>query len=44
LSATDSGAQVVSTSLSTDPDLPLFDDIDGEIRTGPWDIGADEQQ
>jgi len=28
--------------LSSDPDLPFSDDIDGDTRTGTWDIGADE--
>ncbi|MEJ2690369.1 MAG: DNRLRE domain-containing protein, partial [Deltaproteobacteria bacterium] len=28
--------------LSTDPDLPVTNDIDGELRSGAWDIGADQ--
>lgn len=31
----------VGTNLSSDPDLPFSDDIDGETRSA-WDIGADE--
>ncbi|MFC1611103.1 hypothetical protein ACFL6C_09095 [Myxococcota bacterium] len=29
--------------LSSDPDLPIRTDIDGQTRTAPWDIGADER-
>ncbi|MCD6085822.1 hypothetical protein J7J41_02410 [bacterium] len=29
--------------LSPDPDLSFTDDIDGDTRSGTWDIGADER-
>lgn len=32
------------TDLSADPDLAFSDDIDGNTRTGTWDIGGDEYQ
>ena len=38
----DTGAQDFGTNLAGDPDLAFVDDIDGELRPAPWDIGADE--
>lgn len=32
----------VGTDLSADANLPFDDDIDGETRSGAWDVGADE--
>ena len=42
LSASDTGAKNYGTDLSGDSSLAFTDDIDGNIRTGTWDIGADE--
>ncbi|MEW6516436.1 MAG: hypothetical protein AB1439_05985 [candidate division FCPU426 bacterium] len=42
LSHTDLQARDAGQDLSTDVYLSLADDIDGEPRTAPWDIGADE--
>jgi PKD repeat protein len=42
LADTDTGAKDAGTDLSSDPDLSLSTDIDGDPRTGAWDIGADE--
>ena len=38
----DVGATGKGTSLAQDAKLPLGIDIDGKVRTGAWDIGADE--
>jgi hypothetical protein len=38
----DTGARGSGTDLSGDANLPFSDDIDGEPRTGAWDIGADQ--
>lgn len=40
-----SDALLNGTDLSTDPDgvLSFDDDIDGDTRTGTWDIGADQK-
>ncbi|GEM_PF-1276901 len=40
----DTGAKNHATDLSVDPDFPVIDDIDGEMRPvwEAWDIGADE--
>lgn len=43
LAVSDTGAKDSGTDLSGDGNLPFDDDIDGEIRTGTWDMGADEQ-
>jgi hypothetical protein len=43
LAAADAGARNFGTDLSGDPFLPLLDDIDGDARSGGWDIGADEE-
>ncbi len=42
LSPADTGAQRWGTDLSADPGLAVVDDIDGQVRTVNWDIGADE--
>lgn len=38
----DSDAKDAGTDLSGDGNLAFSDDIDGDIRSGTWDIGADE--
>jgi hypothetical protein len=43
LTAADAGARNYGTDLSIDPDLPISTDVDGDARTGGWDIGADEE-
>jgi hypothetical protein len=42
LDSTDIGALNFGEDLSTDLFLSFTDDIDGETRTGTWDVGADE--
>jgi len=42
LDSGDAGALDYGTSLVADGVYPFSDDIDGETRTGTWDIGADE--
>ncbi|MCP4538693.1 MAG: hypothetical protein GY832_16285 [Chloroflexi bacterium] len=42
LAATDTGARNYGTDLSTDAQIAFADDVDGDARTGGWDIGADE--
>jgi len=42
LASNDAGAKDYGTDLSSDPNLAFSDDIDGETRSGTWDIGADE--
>ncbi len=42
LAASDTGARNAGTDLSSDPDLAFSNDIDGQTRSAPWDIGADE--
>ena len=42
LAPTDTAAKDSGTDLSSDPNLSFSDDVDGETRTAPWDIGADE--
>ncbi len=42
LAATDTGARNYGLDLSADLHLPIADDIDGQTRSGGWDIGADE--
>ncbi|MDP3790874.1 MAG: LamG-like jellyroll fold domain-containing protein [Candidatus Omnitrophota bacterium] len=42
LASTDVSAKDVGVSLSADASLAFSDDIDGQIRSGAWDIGADE--
>jgi hypothetical protein len=43
LTASDAGARGAGINLSTDPNLPISTDIDGQLRpySGAWDIGAD---
>ena len=42
LASGDEGALDFGVDLSGDANLNFTDDIDGETRTGTWDIGADE--
>jgi len=42
LNGLDLGAKDFGQDLSTDLVFPFSTDIDGEVRSGPWDIGADE--
>ena len=42
LASNDAGAKDYGTDLSSDPNLAFSDDIDGDTRSGTWDIGADE--
>jgi len=42
LASDDAGAKDYGADLSSDPNLSFNDDIDGETRSGTWDIGADE--
>jgi len=43
LSSSDTSAKDAGTDLSADANLAFTTDIDGDIRSGSWDIGADEQ-
>src|SRR3989344_963005 len=43
LSAGDTAAKDFGVDLSADGSLALTTDIDGQTRTGSWDIGSDEQ-
>jgi hypothetical protein len=38
----DNVAKAAGVSLGADPDLAFANDVDGEIRSGAWDIGADQ--
>jgi hypothetical protein len=42
LAFTDTGAKGYGTNLSQDANLAFSQDIDGQSRTGNWDIGADQ--
>lgn len=42
LASTDAGAKDYGTDLSADANLAFSTDIDGQTRSGSWDIGADE--
>lgn len=42
LASGDTCAKDSGIDLSSDPNLAFSDDIDGETRSGTWDIGADE--
>lgn len=42
LASTDAGATGYGTDLSSDPDYPFSDDVDGDTRSAPWDIGFDQ--
>jgi len=42
LGASDGGAMNYGTDLSADGQCAFSDDIDGQTRSGTWDIGADE--
>ena len=42
LSPGDTSAKDRGTNLSADPNLAVYDDIDGQVRAAPWDIGADD--
>ncbi len=43
LSPADAGANNYGADLSTDPVLPITDDVDGQARAGAWDVGADQE-
>ncbi len=43
LAPDDTGARNHGEDLSADPHLAVLDDIDGLVRSGGWDIGADEE-
>ena len=42
LSSSDTSAKDLGTDLSSDSPLSFSDDINGDERSGAWDIGADE--
>jgi hypothetical protein len=42
LASTDAGAKDFGVNLSADANLAFSTDIDGDTRSGLWDIGADE--
>jgi hypothetical protein len=42
LLSSDTGAKDGGVDLSGDADYAFSDDVDGQARTGTWDIGADE--
>jgi hypothetical protein len=42
LAAADTVARGTGADLSADPVLPFTIDIDGQTRTSPWDVGADQ--
>lgn len=42
LSSSDAGAKGYGADLSGDANYPFNDDIDGDTRSAPWDIGADQ--
>jgi len=42
LAASDTGAKDLGVDLSSDSRYAFNTDIDGETRTAPWDVGADE--
>ncbi len=42
LAGVDAGARDGGADLSADAALAFADDVDGQARTAPWDIGADE--
>jgi hypothetical protein len=42
LSSFDTAAKDAGVNLSGDVNLPFNTDIDGQTRSGTWDIGADE--
>jgi len=44
LAPTDPGAKGYGTNLSADTNLSFSTDIDGQTRSGSWDIGADQFQ
>ena len=44
LSSTDTAAKNAGVDLSTVPNFAFLTDIDGQTRTGSWDIGADETE
>ena len=43
LSPSDTAGKNAGADLSVDANLPFSTDIDGQFRTGAWDIGADEE-
>jgi len=42
LAAGDAGGRNYGIDLSSDPFLTISDDVDSQVRSGGWDIGADE--
>lgn len=44
LASTDAGARNYGRDLTGDPFITIVDDVDGNLRVGGWDIGADEAQ
>ena len=44
LASTDTGAIDNGTDLSSDGTFAFDDDIDGDTRTGDWDVGCDEYE
>jgi hypothetical protein len=42
LASSDTGAKDYGVDLSSDPNLAISTDIEGQFRFGTWDIGADE--
>jgi len=42
LTSSDAGAKDFGTDLSADSNLAFSDDVDGQTRSGSWDIGFDE--
>jgi len=44
LAPSDTGARGFGTNLSADAALAFSDDIDGQARTVPWDLGSDENE
>ncbi|MEX2285221.1 MAG: fibronectin type III domain-containing protein [Gemmatimonadota bacterium] len=42
LAASDNAARDAGVNLASDPIFPFGGDIDGESRSGTWDVGADE--
>lgn len=43
LKSTDTKAKDAGVNLSADATLPFTNDMDGNVRSGTWDIGPDEQ-
>jgi hypothetical protein len=43
LSSSDTQAKDAGVNLGSDAKLPFNEDIDGQTRSGTWDMGADER-